>query len=251
MKKLLIAALALLLVAVVGGWLAVRALLDPENVRQTLERQASTALGQPVSIGSADLALWPRAGVTLGAVSVGSPAAVTLTRTRISTSMRALLDRRIVDAEVVVEDSDLDLPLVLATLDRLSSPGGSGGAAPAAEDTAGGVTLVNVRTLALRDVRVRAGSREATFTMESALDGDRLDIQSATVTSPRSPPCGRPGRSRAWRAAPAGWRSPPTASISTGWSSSRRSSRGRRCPTARRRPEPRASRPGPSTWCST
>jgi hypothetical protein len=183
-KRAIIALVAIAAIVIVGGTVAVRTLLDPEHVRQTLERQASEALEQPVSIGRAELAVWPRAGVRLTNLVVGDPAALTLTRTDVSTSLRALFDRRIEDAEIVVQDSELDLPLVLATLDRLRSRGRAvaGGDGPEGEGSMG-VTLVNVRTLALGNVRIRAGSRSAVFNMESSLDGDRLVIQSASVAS--------------------------------------------------------------------
>ncbi|MCC7035065.1 MAG: AsmA family protein [Acidobacteria bacterium] len=185
MKKALAVSIGVLVLVLAGGALLVRSLLDPEHVRQMLERQASARLGQPVAIGRADVSFWPRAGVTLTNLVVGQPAAVTLARTEVSTAMRALLSRRIEDAEVLVEDSVLDLPLLLGTLDRLSSGGGAPVAAGGGSDDgpSKGVTLVNVRSLALRGVRVRAGDRSAVVNMESSLDGDRLEIRSASVAS--------------------------------------------------------------------
>lgn len=191
MRKILLALAIGVVLIVVGGVLFVRSLLDPEHVRQSLERQVSATLGQPVRIGSAELAFWPRAGVTLTGLVVGEPAALTLARTEVSTELRALIDRRIVDADVVVQDSELDLPLLLATLDRLASPaseerapgGGAPGAGPPTEDASTGVTLVNVRTIELDDVRIRAGGRSATFSVMAALSGDRLDVTSGTVVS--------------------------------------------------------------------
>jgi AsmA protein len=194
-KKVLVALAAGTVALAVAGAVVVRSLIDPDHVRQVLERQASSRLGQPVTIGRAELSWWPRAGITLTDVVVGQPGAVTLARTELSTAMRALLGRRIEDAEVSVHDSELDLPLLLATLDRLSggtSPGGR--AAPGANATAArspepvessssGVTLVNVRAIELQNVRIRAGSRAAVINLESALDGDRLDIESASVES--------------------------------------------------------------------
>lgn len=188
-RKLVLGSIVLIVVVVAGGALLVRSWLDPESVRQTLERQASAALGQPVSIGRADLAIWPRAGVTLHDLTVGEPAAVTLTRTSLSTALSALVNRRVEDAELLVEDSTVDLPLLLATLDRLSSGGGASGpsggaseAAPsAAEDT--GLTLVNVRAISLRNIRVQAGPRSAIVSLQSSLGGDRLEVERATVES--------------------------------------------------------------------
>jgi uncharacterized protein involved in outer membrane biogenesis len=185
-RKVLLALAIVVVLVVVGSVLFVRSLLDPEHVRQALEGQASAALGQPVRIGSAELAFWPRAGVTLTGVVIGDPAALTLARTEVSTELRALIDRRIVDAEVVVRDSELDLPLLLATVDRLSSPapgGGASAAGPPPEGASTGVTLVNVRTIELDDVRIRAGGRSAAFSVRAALSGDRLDVTSGRVDS--------------------------------------------------------------------
>jgi hypothetical protein len=188
MKKVLIAAVAIFVVVLLGGVLLVRWLIDPEHVRLMLERQASAALGQPVTIGSAQPSFWPRAGVTLTDVVIGKPAALTLARTEISTAMRALLARRIEDAEVVIRDSELDLPVLLAALDRLSSrprapAGQEAGDVARSRDLSGGVTLVNVRAIELQNVRIRAGSRAAVFNLQSAVNGDRLDIESASVAS--------------------------------------------------------------------
>ena len=194
MRKSVLIAIAASVVALAGGGaLFVRSLIDPEHVRQMLERQASNRLGQAVTIGRAELSWWPRAGVTLTDVTIGKPAAVTLARTQLSTAMRALLNRRIEDAEVSVHDSELDLALVLATLQRLSSagasPGGSPGPGPTGGDAApgegasSGLTLVNVRAIELQNVRIRAGSRAAVINVKSALAGDRLAIESASVES--------------------------------------------------------------------
>lgn len=187
MKKLMLAAPGLVIVVLIGGVLYVRSLLDPENVRQALEAQASAALGQPVHIAGAELAFWPRAGVTLTGIAVGEPAALTLARTEVSTDLRALIDRRIEDAEIIVRDSDLDLPLVLATLERLS---GSGGRAvpgsmhpPGDEAGAGGITVVNVRSIGLDNVRVKAGPRVVALSAKAALHGDRLEIPSGSIAS--------------------------------------------------------------------
>ncbi len=187
MKKLILGLVGLVAILLIVGALFVRSLLDPDTVRQALERQASAALGQPVRIAGADLSFWPRAGVTLTGLTIGEPAALTLARTQVSTELRALIDRRIVDAEVVVQDSELDLPLVLATLERLSGSGNQApptASAPASGgDEAGGITLVNVRSIELDDVRIRAGARAAAFSLKASLSGDRLEIPSGSVTS--------------------------------------------------------------------
>jgi uncharacterized protein involved in outer membrane biogenesis len=183
-KKILLAVVALVLVVVVGAFVAVRALLDPETVRHAIETQGSAALGEPVRVGGASFSVWPRAGVDLSNLQVGEPAAVTLEHTSVSTSMRALFNRRIEDADVIVENSVLDLPRLLKVLDAL---GREPAAAPApsapAEGGGEGFTLVNVRTLALRNVTIAYQSRRAVFDVESSLAGDRLEVKEARITS--------------------------------------------------------------------
>ena len=56
MRKSVLIAIAASVVALAGGGaLFVRSLIDPEHVRQMLERQASNRLGQAVTIGRAEL----------------------------------------------------------------------------------------------------------------------------------------------------------------------------------------------------
>jgi uncharacterized protein involved in outer membrane biogenesis len=181
LKKAIIGAVALLVLLAGGAFLAVRMLLDPESVRTTIEAQASAALGERVTLGAASVGLWPRARVVLSDLRVGDPASLTLDEVELSTAMRALLSRRIEDADVIVEHSTLELPRLLAVLDRLGTDAAPAGAETVPSEPA--ITLVNVRTIALRDVTVRAGGRQAVFDLDSSLQGDRLDVASASVKS--------------------------------------------------------------------
>lgn len=181
MKTLLIALAGLVLLVVVGGVLLVRSLLSPESIRSTLETQLSEALGEPVTIGGASLSMWPTAGIALTDVTIGAPVAVTLRRTAVNTDMRPLLSRRIENAEIIVEDGTVDLAALMNTLDRLGSPA----AAPASDPAIGqdAVTLVNIKTIAFRNVTVAAAGHKTTMSFESSLTGDRLDISELTATS--------------------------------------------------------------------
>jgi uncharacterized protein involved in outer membrane biogenesis len=182
-KKLLIVALALIVVIALGLVITVRVLLGPERVRSAVEAQATAALGMPVKVGSASARIWPRPGLTLGDVVVGQPAEMTLRRADVSTGLRPLLSRRVEDAEVVIEDSRLDLPKLLAALDAL---GRTQAATPPAPPSSASVTIVNVKTIALRGVELVAGDRRAMVTFESALTGDRLDISKLTAQAEQS-----------------------------------------------------------------
>lgn len=183
MKKLLLLALAAIVLIGGGLFLAVRMLLGPESVRSAVEAQARAALGMPVTVGAASVQIWPRAALTLDQVVVGEPAQMTLRRAQVTTSLRGLLSRRIEDAELSIEQSRLDLPKLLATLDALAGPAPAAGSAPSSLP---GVTIVNIRAIALRDVTLVAGAREANVTLESSLSGDRLDITRLSARSDAS-----------------------------------------------------------------
>ena len=109
-RKLLIVAFVLVALVVMGG-LIVRRLVDPEALRAALERQATAALGQPVTVGSVDWSGLARPRVVLHEVQIGSPAAITLARVEVAASLRALLARRVEDAGLVIAGGRIDLPL--------------------------------------------------------------------------------------------------------------------------------------------
>jgi uncharacterized protein involved in outer membrane biogenesis len=182
MKKLLLIALAVILIIVAGLAIAVRMLIDPERVRSTIEAQASTAIGMPVTLQAADIAIWPRPRVTLSGLKVGEPASLTLERIEVATALRALLSRRIEGAELTIADSTVDLPALLTALGGLAE---SSPPPPAAEGTPADapLTLVSVETIALRNVRIIFDGGTATVNLESALRGDRLEIRTFELAS--------------------------------------------------------------------
>lgn len=181
MKKLLLIALAVVLVAIVGLAVAVRMLVDPERVRSTIAAQASAALGMPVSLQAASVSIWPRPRVTLSGLKVGEPASLTLNTIEVATALRALLSRRIEDAELTIADSTADLPALLAALDGLAAetPAPPVGGTP----TDAPLTLVSVDTIVFRNVRLTFDGGAATVSLDSALDGDRLEIRSFELAS--------------------------------------------------------------------
>ena len=117
MKKLLVIALAFILLVVGGLAIGVRMLIDPERVRSTIAAQASTAIGMPVTLEAADVSIWPRPRVTLSGLKIGEPASLTLNTIEVATALGALLSRRIENAELTIADSTVDLPALLAALD--------------------------------------------------------------------------------------------------------------------------------------
>ena len=85
-----------------------------DGMRRALEQQATAWLGQPVRIKAARGQLFPRPGIGLSGVEVGEPVRLTLSSVDLSTDLRALLNRRIEDARVVISDSTIQMPLPFA-----------------------------------------------------------------------------------------------------------------------------------------
>lgn len=167
----LLVTLALLAVAFV---VIVRAVLASDLVRSALEQQLSARLGEPVRIGEARAAIVPRLAIDLRDVTIGDPPAAELGTLRIVTGLRGLLSRVIVDAEIMVADGRLALPLpfaFLAAAPRL----------PDAPPEERAFTIESVRTIAFRNITLVAADRELTLDLDSSLDGDRLHV--ATLTA--------------------------------------------------------------------
>jgi uncharacterized protein involved in outer membrane biogenesis len=175
MRRLLLivaATIALLIVAAAGGlyWF-----FSGDGMRRALEQQATAFLGQPVTIASARGQLFPRPGIGLEGIEVGKPAQLTLASVDLSTDLRALLSRRIEDARVVIADSTIRMPLPFSMPE--DSPGTQGTAAP------GGVTVVSVGEIWLRDVRIVSRGREVRVNAESSLNGNHFTLHRFTAES--------------------------------------------------------------------
>lgn len=165
MRRALIVLTVLVLIA--AG--AVYGLFSRDAVRRALEAQASARLGQPVRIGSASGRIFPRAAIHLGDVRVGDPVRLTLADVEVSTGLRALLSRRVEDAEIVIANSRIDLPL------PFSLPASSSEAA-ATQQSDAGITIASIRAIRLRDIRLASRGREVVVSADSALTGSRLDV---------------------------------------------------------------------------
>jgi uncharacterized protein involved in outer membrane biogenesis len=170
----LVLAAALLVIAATAGlyWF-----FSGDAMRRTLEQQASAWLGQPVQIGGARAQLFPRAGIGLRDVRVGDPVRLTLADVRLSTDMHALFSRRIENASLVLSDSRIEMPLPFAMPD---SGAATGSAAPA---DGGGVELISVREIALRDVRIASRGRDVLVSADSSLRDGTLTITRFTAES--------------------------------------------------------------------
>lgn len=168
----LLLVLVSLIVVLAGG---VYWLLSSDAVRRSLESQASAWLGVPISIERASARLLPRLGVHLENVRIGSPAHVTLALVDLSTDLRALLSRRVEQADVVIADSRITLPLAFVVPTDGARAAASGG--PRA------MTVGSIRTISLRNVRLVSRGRELAVSAASSLDGTRLNVQHLTARS--------------------------------------------------------------------
>ncbi len=181
-KKIALAIVALLVLLAAGGYVLLRSLVSDETVRAQLSSRLTAALGQPVVIDRAHLVFSPKIGLELGGVRVGAPARVRLERVRLVTGLRALLNRRVEGAEVVVDGGDVELPLPPMTLGG-SAPAGAAPAAPADRGSGRGLAVVSVDTIAFRNVRVASGGRVVAVDLDTSLSADRLDVKRLAATA--------------------------------------------------------------------
>ncbi len=170
-KLAAIAALAVLLL-VIGLWLSVRMMLGGDRIKSAIEAQASAAIGKPVTIRVASPHLFPRVGLDLAGISIGTHNEVSIESATLTTGLWALMRRRVEDARISVVRSQIDLRWALDLLAAFSaappSPGSSGSTA---------FTIDSIGDLALRDVTLIAGTRTLRVDLDSSLiGGDRLVI---------------------------------------------------------------------------
>lgn len=174
LRRVLIATLALAVIACLSVAGAAYWFLSGDGVRRALESQSSAWLGQPVRIAAARPRLFPRVGIELADVRVGEPPALTLSRLALSADLRPLLSRRIENADILVSGSRIDMPLPFG-LPR-SAAEESGGEPRAAE-------IVSIRSISLRDVRMRSREREIAVSADSSLAGHTLELLRFTAES--------------------------------------------------------------------
>jgi uncharacterized protein involved in outer membrane biogenesis len=155
--------------------------VTPNRIRTALEAQASTALGEPVSIRALSVRIVPRVSLRLQDVRVGSPARLDAALVDVSTDLRGLLRREINDAELTIRSSRVDLPALLGIVERLAAspqPAGStGGSKPA-------VTVVSVRTIALEDVQLVSGTHAVVASATGTLAANRLTLTRLHAAAP-------------------------------------------------------------------
>ena len=177
MRRILIIIATVVVVVVLAATAGLYWFFSGDGIRRTLEQQASSYLGQPVKIAIARAQLFPRPGVALSGVEVGEPVQLTLASVALSTDLRALLNRRIEDASIVISDSRIQMPLPFG----IPQDDTSTTKEPAAQG--GGVEVVSVREISLRDIRIVSRGREVRVSADSSLNGSKLTIESFTAES--------------------------------------------------------------------
>jgi hypothetical protein len=154
---------------VAGGlYIGATHVLASDYARSTLEQELTTRLGQPVHIGSLSAAVYPRVAIDLDNVTVGAPAAVTLARVRFVTGLRALFSRTISDAEVIVRNSRITLPLPVSLLPASTGPNTS--------PSGSGLTIASIRVISLENVELVATPRTMRIDLQGSITGDQLDL---------------------------------------------------------------------------
>jgi uncharacterized protein involved in outer membrane biogenesis len=185
MRRILIIVAATVVGLVLIVTVAIYWFFSGDGMRRALEQQATARLGQPVKIKAAQGQIFPRLGIGLSDVEVGEPVRLKLSKVDLSTDLRALLNRRIEDALVVISDSTIQLPLPFALPEEdTSAKNESGeGARSGSSEPPSGIQLVSVREISLRNVRIVSRGREIRVSADSSLNGDRLTLSRFTADS--------------------------------------------------------------------
>jgi uncharacterized protein involved in outer membrane biogenesis len=166
-RKLLLGAVALVVVFAVGLYLWARVVLTEDTVRTALAAQMSQALGQPVAIGSLGSAIFPRLTLNLRDVTIGSPVPIRVKTLHLGTDFRALLSRRIEHARVELSGARIALPL----------PSFAANTGAAAAPAIPPVEIVSIDAIVLRDVEIVSGGRVLTGDVDIVPDGSGFTVR--------------------------------------------------------------------------
>ena len=176
MRRMLIIAAATIAAVVLVAAGGLYWFFSGDGMRRALEQQATAWLGQPVRIKAARGQLFPRPGIGLSGVEVGEPVRLTLSSVDLSTDLRALLNRRIEDARVVISDSTIQMPLPFAIPEQ-------DGSSRDEAVTQSAVQVISVREISLRDIHIRSRGREVRVSADSSLNGNHLTLSRFTADS--------------------------------------------------------------------
>jgi AsmA-like protein len=168
LRKLLMFGAILVAAAALAFVLVLRGTFGSDAVRRTFERELSSRIGQPVSIASVTLALFPRAALQLHDVRIGQPATMTMAAVSVTTGLRGLFSKRIEDATLTVEKSRIPFGALGLLALGATPPDG----APASD----GFTIVSIRTVAFRDVELAGDHGALAVDLDASVEGDRMTV---------------------------------------------------------------------------
>jgi hypothetical protein len=173
-----VAAAAILVVVAAGAayWFFAR-----DGFRRALEAQATAWIGQPVRIGAARAQFLPRVAIQLEDIRVGDPVQLALDDVELAADIRPLFAGRIENADVLVSDSRIDMPVPLG----LPQPNDGDAAASDATSDAP-IRIVSIQSITLRNVRLRSRGREVVVSADSSLEGTTLALRRFAAESGRT-----------------------------------------------------------------
>ena len=173
-KKIILAATILLLVAGTGLFFWARAILASDAVRTAVAGQLTKVLGQPVTIGRISATIFPRVTMNLGEVAIGPAGRLTAEMLHVGTDFRALLSRRVEHGIVRATGIHAELPLPALTIGGSETAGGQASTPP--------VQIVSIDAISLRQIELVSGGRTLRADVELVPQRDgRLTIRGATL----------------------------------------------------------------------
>jgi uncharacterized protein involved in outer membrane biogenesis len=173
LKKILIAALVLVVLLAGGLFVWARSVLGQDGVRTAIAGQLSKTLGQPVTIGSIGATIYPRVTVNLGGVSIGQPAKITIQTLHVGANFGALLSRRIEHASMNVSGARIELPL----------PDFAIAASEPAAPSSAPVEIVSIDEVVFSDVEIVSGGRTLKGSVDVVPAGKGLTVRRISLAA--------------------------------------------------------------------
>lgn len=172
-KRILVAALLVLVVGGTALFFWARAALTGPTVRVAVAAQLTEALGQPVAIGELSVQIFPRISLDVGDVQIGAPARITVKKLHIGTALGALLSRKIEHADLKLEGARIELPLpsfapasANASAGKPVHPAPAAPAAPAQPAAPAAIEIVSIDEIVLKGVELVAAGQTLTGDIE-------------------------------------------------------------------------------------
>ena len=174
-KKILMVVGGVLLVLIIAGGLWVRSVFANDTIRTALAGQISSAIGQPVAIGSISAGIFPRVTVKLGDVTIGEPARIKARELNLGTNLRALISRQIVNGTVQLDGVRAELPLPPLGTSTPSSGGSASSGSP--------VEIVSIDEVRITNIEVVSGGRTLRGDIEAVPHGNAITLKRVALAA--------------------------------------------------------------------